>query len=160
MRLIGETPAETFGVLDLAEARRIAAEHNMDLVEVAPDAAPPVCRLMDLGKQKYKQKKRQQEQKKKQHTVELKEIWLRPRIEAHDLNVKTSKAREFLEMGFRVALTMKFRSREILHKEIGVKVLDEMSELLKDVGKKETQDLKPENRRMQVVMAPVKTKKG
>lgn len=132
----------------------------MDLVEVAPEANPPVCRLMDLGKQKYKQKKRLQEQKKNQHTVELKEIWLRPRIEEHDLNVKLNKAKNFLEQGFRVALTMRFRSREILHKEIGVRILDEIGEQLKEYGKVEQGVKSENNRRMQVVITPVRTGKG
>lgn len=156
VRLMGDN-GESFGFLPLAEAQRIASEKALDLVEVAPDADPPVCKLMDLGKHKYRQKKRLQEQKKNQHTIELKEIWLRPRIDDHDLNVKLNKAKGFLEQGCRVAMTMRFRSREILHKEIGLKILNDIGEQLKEVGKVEN-EVKSEARRMQLFLAPLKKK--
>jgi translation initiation factor IF-3 len=150
---------DSFGFLTIEEARRIAEEQGLDLVEVAPEANPPVCRLMDMGKHKYKQKKRLQEQRKHQLTVELKEIWLRPRIEGHDLEVKLNRAKGFLDQGFRVAMTMRFRARELLHKELGVAVLKDVAEKLKDVGKVDSENSK-EARRMQIVIAPLKNKKG
>ncbi|MBF0198667.1 MAG: translation initiation factor IF-3 [Planctomycetes bacterium] len=158
VRLMGEN-GDSHGFLTLREAQQIADERNLDLVEVAPDADPPVCRLMDLGKHKYRQKKKLQEQRKKQHTVELKEIWLRPRIDVHDLGVKLNKAKGFLEQGFRVAMTMRFRAREILHKELGIKVLQDVSDELKEHGKVESSP-KGDARRMQIIIAPLAHKKG
>lgn len=151
---------EAHGFLTVKEALKIANDSGLDLVEVAPEAKPPVCKLMDLGKHKYRQKKRLQEQKKNQQTVELKEIWLRPRIDPHDLNVKLNRAKGFLEQGFRVAMTMRFRAREVLHKEIGLGVLNEVGETLKEYGKVDS-DLKAEARKMQIIIAPNKQgKKG
>jgi len=158
VRLMGEGD-ESFGFMKFEEARKIAEERGLDLVEVAPEAKPPVCRLMDMGKNKYKQKKRLQEQRKSQLTVELKEIWLRPRIEDHDLDVKLNKAKDFLDHGFRVAMTMRFRARELLHKELGVAILNDVAEKLKDYGKIDSENSK-EAKRMQIVLAPVKKKKG
>ena len=150
---------DLIGFMTIQEAMRTADENGLDLVEVAPDADPPVCKLMDMGKHKYKQKKRQQEQRKHQATVELKEIWLRPRIDTHDLGVKMNNAREFLEKGFRVAVTMRFRARELLHKELGVNVLNEVSEQLKEHGKVES-EISKEARRMQIILVPIKKQKG
>jgi len=156
VRLMGQT-SDTMGFLTIAEAMAVAGEQGLDLVEVAPDEEPPVCRLMDLGKHKYRQKKRLQEQRKSQQNVELKEIWLRPRIDQHDLKVKLNKAQGFLEQGFRVAMTMRFRAREMLHKDIGIKLLDDISEALKDFGKVES-EAKKEARRMQIILVPPKKK--
>jgi translation initiation factor IF-3 len=150
---------ETFGFLSIIEARKVAQERGLDIVEVAPEANPPVCKLMDMGKHKYKQKKRLQEQKRHQHTVELKEIWLRPRIDQHDLNVKLNKAKNFLKQGFRVAMTMRFRAREILHKEIGKNILEEVGETLKEFGKIDS-EMKSEARKMQIIIAPNRVVKG
>jgi translation initiation factor IF-3 len=146
------------GFLTIKEAMDIAGDQGLDLVEVAPDADPPVCRLMDLGKHKYRQKKRLQEQRKNQQNVELKEIWLRPRIDSHDLNVKLNKAKGFLDQGFRVAMTMRFRAREMLHKDIGIAVLDDVSEALKEHGKVES-EAKKDARRMQIIFVPHKKTK-
>lgn len=150
--------SESLGFISIAEAMSIAGDQGLDLVEVAPDEDPPVCRLMDLGKHKYRQKKRLQEQKKNQQNVELKEIWLRPRIDDHDLNVKLNKAKGFLEQGFRVAMTMRFRAREMLHKDIGISVLDQVGESLKEHGKVES-EAKKDARRMQIIFVPHKNKK-
>ena len=150
---------DLIGFMTIQEAMRTADENGLDLVEVAPDADPPVCKLMDMGKHKYKHKKRQQEQRKHQATVELKEIWLRPRIDTHDLGVKMNNAREFLEKGFRVAVTMGFRAKELLHKELGVNVLNEVSEQLKEHGKVES-EISKEARRMQIILVPIKKQKG
>ena len=150
---------ESFGFMTIGEALRKAEESELDLVEVAPEADPPVCKLMDMGKHKYRQKKRLQEQRAQQATAELKEIWLRPRIDTHDLEVKLNHAKAFLNQGFRVAITMRFRARELLHKELGVNVLVEVEEKLKDFGKVESENAK-EARRMQIIIVPQKKKKG
>jgi translation initiation factor IF-3 len=150
---------DLIGFMTIQEAMRTADENALDLVEVAPDADPPVCKLMDMGKHKYKQKKRQQEQRRHQATVELKEIWLRPRIDTHDLGVKMNNAKDFLEKGFRVAVTMRFRARELLHKELGVNVLNEVAEQLKEHGKVES-EISKEARRMQIILVPIKKQKG
>ena len=158
VRLMGEG-GEPFGFLSTDEAKKIAQERGLDLVEVAPEADPPVCKLMDMGKHKYKQKKRLQEQKRNQHTVELKEIWLRPHIDHHDLQVKLNRAKNFLEQGFRVAMTMRFRAREILHKDIGKKILEDVGETLKEFGKIDS-EMKSEARKMQIIIAPNRIAKG
>lgn len=150
---------DLMGFMTIQEALNTADENGLDLVEVAPDADPPVCKLMDMGKHKYKQKKRLQEQRRHQATVELKEIWLRPRIDSHDLGVKLNNAKEFLDKGFRVAVTMRFRARELLHKELGVAVLNDVAEQLKDHGKVES-EVSKEARRMQIIIVPPKKKKG
>jgi translation initiation factor IF-3 len=150
---------ESLGFMSIKEALTTADENGLDLVEVAPDADPPVCKLMDMGKHKYKQKKRLQEQRRHQATVELKEIWLRPRIDAHDLGVKMKNAQDFLDKGFRVAVTMRFRARELLHKELGINVLNQVAEMLKEHGKVES-EVSKEARRMQIILVPPKKKKG
>ena len=158
VRLMGAS-SESLGFLSISEALDIAGDQGLDLVEVAPDEDPPVCRLMDLGKHKYRQKKRLQEQRKNQQNVELKEIWLRPRIDSHDLGVKLNKAKGFLDQGFRVAMTMRFRAREMLHKDIGISVLDQVAEELKEHGKVES-EAKKDARRMQIIFVPHKKPKS
>jgi len=111
-----------------------AAESGFDLVEVSPMAKPPVCKIMDYGRFKYEAKKKQNEAKKKQVVVKLKEIKLRPRTDEHDYDVKLRQAREFLDEGHKVKVTIVFRGREIAHREIGQKQLQEMVVDLKDVG--------------------------
>jgi len=122
------------GILSLETALARAAESGFDLVEVQPMAKPPVCKIMDYGKFKYETKKRANEAKKKQVVVKLKEIKLRPRTEEHDTDVKLKQAREFLEEGHKVKVTIVFRGREIAHREIGQKQLQEMVADLKDVA--------------------------
>ena len=105
------------GVLDTNDARRLAREKDLDLVEVNPKAMPPVCKIMDFGKFKYEEKKKQAEQKKKQTQVELKEIKLRPKTDDHDIDFKVKHIRRFLSEGDKVKLTVRFRGREITHPE-------------------------------------------
>eukprot|EP01156_Anaeramoeba_ignava_P002980 Anaeramoba_ignava/a220284_11.p2 GENE.a220284_11~~a220284_11.p2 ORF type:complete len:127 (+),score=13.30 a220284_11:1122-1502(+) len=112
----------------------------MDLVEIAADAKPPVCKIMDFGKFRYKQQMKAKKSKKKQHKVKLKEVRLRPHIDSHDLEMKVNHAKKFLEKGNSVKLTVMFRGREMAHKEIGFELLDKVMELLEDVG---TMDKKP-----------------
>lgn len=158
IRLIGEN-GEPLGFLNTYEAIRMAADKGMDLVEVARDVDPPVCRLMDFGKQKYRQKKRLHDAKKHHHAVEIKEIWFRPGIDPHDREIKLTSARRFLDEGFRVALTMRFRGREKQHKGHGLRVLDELGNALKELGRVE-QGAKNADNKIQIVVAPLKRKKA
>lgn len=144
---------EQVGIVSIDEAREVAAERGLDLVEVAPDARPPVVRIMDYGKYKYEQARKAREAKKRQHQVRVKEIKLRPKIEEHDLNFKSDHARRFLEEGNKVKLTMMFRGREMTHPELGEQVLMEFAEGVSDVGEIET-NAKMEGRTMTMVLAP------
>lgn len=117
------------------EALQRAIDRGLDLVEVAPDAKPPVCRIMDYGKYKYELSKKEKASRKRQHTVQVKEIRFRPKIEEHDLLFKIKHARKFLEEGNRVKVTVLFRGREMAHKEFGAKVLDRVIQELDDIAK-------------------------
>lgn len=119
--------------MTLRDALRQAAEQQLDLVEVAPTAKPPVCRIMDFGKYKYEQQKRDKETKKKQKVVTVKEVKLRPNIEDHDFNVKKKNAQRFLEDGDKVKVTIMFRGRELSHPELGRQLLIKMAAELKDI---------------------------
>lgn len=134
VRLIDEAGGQ-LGVMSHEEALRIASERGLDLVEVAAQAAPPVCRIMDYGKFKYQQRKKEQQARKKKHTVQMKELRVRPQTEEHDLQVKLKHAREFLQHGHRVQVTLSFRGREIVHRELGKQLLARMQKDLEDVGK-------------------------
>jgi translation initiation factor IF-3 len=122
------------GVLPIAEALRVAQEHDLDLVEVAPAAKPPVCRLLNYGKFIYERAKKERLARKSQRTVEIKEIRMRPKIGAHDLNFKTRRVREFLGDGAKVRLRVRFRGRERSYPEIGQKLLERLSDELADVA--------------------------
>ncbi len=126
----------------------------MDLVEVAPDARPPVVKMMDYGKFKYEQARAAREARKKQHTIQVKEVKFRPGIEDHDYEFKTRHARRFLEEGNKVRLTMMFRGRQITHSELGLEVLKRVTEDLSDIGKVESQP-SFEGRVMFMIMAPI-----
>jgi len=132
---------EQLGVMQLRDAMRMAVEQQLDLVEVAPLAKPPVCRIMDFGKFKYEQQKRDKETKKKQKVVTVKEVKVRPNIEDHDYEVKLKNAIRFLEDGDKVKATIMFRGRELSHPELGRKVLVRMANELKDIANVE---LKPD----------------
>lgn len=121
------------GIMSVREALRLAEERQQDLVEVAPMAKPPVCRIMDFGKFKYEQSKREKETKKKQRIIQVKEVKLRPRIEDHDYEVKAKNAERFLKDGDKVKVTIMFRGREIVHTELGHKLLVRLAEDLKDL---------------------------
>ena len=122
IRLIDET-GEQLGVMVLKEGLRIAAEKGLDLVEVAPNARPPVCRLTDYGKYKYEQAKRERETRKKQKIVDIKEVRMTPKIEGHDFQVKARNAIRFLQDGDKVKATVRFRGREIVHSDIGLSLI-------------------------------------
>lgn len=123
------------GIKKIAEALEIAASRGLDLVEVASDTKPPVCKLMDYGKFKYKLSKKEKTTKKKQHVIHVKEIRLRPKIEDHDFNFKTNHARKFLEKGNKVKATVLFRGREMAHQEFAKELLQRMAEKLEDIAK-------------------------
>ena len=125
---------ESLGILPIADALQRALEEKLDLVEVAPNADPPVCRIMDYGKFKYEKAKKLKEAKKKQHISHLKEIKMHPKIEDHDYNFKLDHARKFLIRGDRVKATIVFRGREIAHLDFGKKLLDRMSGDLADLS--------------------------
>jgi len=130
VRLIDEN-GESMGVMPPPRALDIARERDLDLVEVSPNANPPVCKLMDYGRYKYEQAKRENEARKNQKTVTLKEIRLSPRTDEHDVDVKTRKIQEFLAEGDRVRVSIKFRGAEMRHPDIGRKLLDSIAEVLK-----------------------------
>jgi len=137
------------------EAMSRAREAGLDLVEVAPTSKPPVCRIMDYGKWQYQQKRRIREAHKKHqhHTATLKEIRLRPETEKHDLEIKINHAREFLEKGHKVQFTMFFRGRQLLHREQGYAIYEEIIELLQDLAKIERPS-RMAGRRMTLLLVP------
>jgi translation initiation factor IF-3 len=137
------------------EALAKARSEGLDLVEVAPQSRPPVCRIMDYGKFKYEQARKARQAKKKQHQIELKEIKFRPKIEEHDIEFKLKHARRFLEEGNKVKLTLMFRGREAAHPELGEQVLQRVVEAVSDLGQIETH-MKPEGRTLTMVLAPRK----
>ncbi|MGW8282825.1 MAG: translation initiation factor IF-3 [Gemmatimonadota bacterium] len=152
VRLIDET-GEQVGIVPTDEARAMAAEQGLDLVEVAPNSRPPVCRIMDYGKYKYEQARKAREAKKRQHTITVKEIKMRPKIEDHDFGFKLRHARRFLEEGDKVKFTLRFRGREMTHPELGERVLVRVKEELSELATVES-DVKREGRQMTMLMAP------
>ena len=154
VRLVDESNNQV-GVITKEEALNKAREVGLDLVEVAPNSEPPVCRIMDYGKWLYQQKRRGREAHKKSqhHAVMLKEIRLRPETDTHDLEVKLKHAREFLEKGHRVQFSVFFRGRQMLHKDRGYQVLDNITEQLEDLAKVERPAMMS-GRRMTMVMIP------
>jgi translation initiation factor IF-3 len=157
VRLIGEE-GEQLGVFPLREALNIAREHNLDLVEVAPQADPPVCRLLDYGKYTYEKARRAREAKKSQKPVEIKEIRLRPKTGEHDINFKVNRMRGFLGEGFKVKVRVLFRGREITYPEIAQQMLMDIAAGLTDVALVENQP-RMEGRSMFMVLAPAGKKK-
>ena len=140
------------GVVTTAEALDMARDHGLDLVEVSPNADPPVCKILDYGKFKYEEQKKRNEAKKKQKIVEIKEIKMRPGIDTHDYDVKMRAARKFLDNGDKVKVTIRFRGREMAHQNLGLKVLLRMQAELIDVAKTE-QHPKSEGRMMVMVLS-------
>jgi len=142
------------GVIEIADALNRAVEVGLDLVEVAPTSAPPVCRIMDFGKWKYEQKKKDHKARQKQHNVVLKEVRLRPKIEEHDRMVKLKKAQEFLKKGNKVQFMMIFRGREMAHTELALDVFKYFETELKEIGKIES-PAQRQGRRMHMLMGPL-----
>ncbi|MBE9486132.1 MAG: translation initiation factor IF-3 [Chloroflexi bacterium] len=143
------------GILVTSEALRLAEEQGLDLVEVSPQAEPPVCRIMDYGKYKYQQAKRASEARKKQVKVEIKEVKMRPKTDDHDFQFKIRHARRFLEEGNKVKMTIMFRGRENAHPEQGLKQLEKAVAALKDVGQVESRPSKM-GRFMTMMIGPLK----
>lgn len=129
-----DSDGKQIGILRLDEAIDRAAEAGFDLVEVAPSANPPVCKIMDYGKYKYQQHKRAQEAKKNQKIIHIKEVKLRPKTDEHDLNFKLNHARKFIEEGNKVKITVVFRGREMSHPDIGNELLDTVAASLEDIA--------------------------
>jgi len=148
------------GIMPTTEALNVAEDAGLDLVEVAPQAKPPVCRIMDYGKYKYQMSKRAREAKKKQTVINIKEIKLRPKTDEHDFLFKERNAEKFLVSGDRVRFFVFFRGREIVHKNIGENMLKRLAEDLKEVGTVEASP-RMEGRKMTMLLAPnqVKEKK-
>jgi translation initiation factor IF-3 len=156
VRLVGEK-GEQLGIMPLSQAQEMARKHDLDLVEVAPAAAPPVCRLLDYGKYKYEQNKKEQEIRKSQKVSLLREIRLRPKIGNHDFEAKARSVRKLLADGAKVKVTVLFRGREITHPELGWKLLQRMAETIGEdasLGKKPT----TEGKRMDIILVPATTK--
>lgn len=145
------------GVVPLAEALRLAEQYDVDLVEIAPTASPPVCRLMDYGKFKYEEQKKNHEARLKQKQIQIKEIKFRPATDDGDYQIKLRNLRRFLEEGDKGKVTLRFRGREITHQDIGMRVLERVKADVEDVGQVE-QMPKLEGRQMIMVIAPKKKK--
>ena len=156
VRLIG-ADGEQLGVVDIRTALRTAEDSEVDLVEIAPNATPPVCRVMDYGKFKYQEAKRAHESRQKQKQVQIKEIKLRPGTDENDYQIKLRNMLRFLEDGDKVKVTLRFRGREMAHQEFGARQLERIREDLNDVGTVE-QMPKMEGRQMIMVVAPGKKK--
>ena len=142
---------EQLGVVTIEVALQKAEDAGLDLMEVAPDANPPVCKILDHGKLKYEEKKKQQQSKKKQHVVKIKEIRLRPRIEDHDLMTKLNHGRKFLQDGAKLKVTLMFRGRELSRIDLGKIVMERVLEELADVAEVE-KDIPLEGRRMSMIL--------
>lgn len=148
---------EQLGIISLDQALSIADERGLDLVEVSPNATPPVCRIMDYGKYKYQASKRLAEQKKKTARVEIKEVKMRPKTETHDYNFKLKNARRFLDDGNKLKVTIMFRGREVTHPDYGRRLLVKLAEDVKDLGQVEMMP-RMAGRFMTMVIAPLKNK--
>ena len=154
MRLIDENNNQV-GLIDVKDAQFKAHNLGLDLVEVSPNAEPPVCRIMDYGKHLYEQKRKTKLSQKKQHVVSLKEIRLRPKIDDHDRDIKINRAAKFLDKGHKVQFTMLFRGREMMHVDRGREIMDEVTEVLAEKGKVERRPVML-GRRMTMVVSPEK----
>ena len=141
------------GVVDPRDAVRMAEEVGLDLVEISPNASPPVCKIMDFGKFKYEQQKKASESRKKQRTIEVKEVKFRPNIDTHDYDVKMKNVTRFLEEGDKVKVTLRFRGREMAHAELGRNLLQRVATDVEELGKVEAMP-KLEGRQMVMVVAP------
>ena len=148
---------EQLGIMSAKEALAIAEERNLDLVKVAPQAKPPVCKIMDYGKFKFEQTKREKEARKNQHTVELKEVRLSLKIDKHDFDTKVNNAIKFLKAGNKVKVSIRFRGREMAHPENGKVNMEKFAEAVKEYGTVEKQP-KLEGRQMLMFLAPLKKK--
>ena len=152
VRLVDEN-GEQVGVVSIADALRRAEDAGLDLLEVSPNADPPVCKILDYGRFRYEAQKKKNEARKKQKTIEVKEIKMRPNIDTHDYEVKMRAINRFIDEGDKVKVTMRFRGREMVHQDLGKQVLDRVREAMEEKAKVE-QFPKIEGRQMTMVMAP------
>jgi translation initiation factor IF-3 len=156
IRVVDEE-GQMLGVMSPAEAMRLAGERGVDLVEIAPKAEPPVCKIIDFGKFRYEQQKRDKLQKKNQHQQQLKEIRFKAATDTHDFDFKTRHAREFLLDGDKVKASVFFRGREIVHSALGIEMLKRFVSALEDVSKVD-QEIKMEGNNCSVILSPDKVK--
>src|SRR5918998_3307925 len=152
VQLIDDT-GQNRGVIAFLDALRVAEEAGLDLVEIAPNSAPPVCKILDYGRFRFLEQKKAAEARKKQKTVEVKEIKLRPGIDKHDYDVKMRAVRRFFEEGDKVKLTMRFRGREMAHQDIGYRLLERVRDEMGEVAKVESAPMM-EGRQMVMILAP------
>ena len=152
IRLIG-ADGENVGVVTPARAMQMAEEAGLDLVEISPNAEPPVCKIMDFGKYKYETQKREAEARKKQHIIEIKEIKFRPGTDTHDYDVKMRSVLKFLEEGDKVKVTLRFRGREMAHQQLGLELLNRVAADVGDFGKIESMP-RLEGRQMVMMVTP------
>ena len=150
-------PQGQHGIYRLQEALEMAQEQNLDLVEIAPTANPPVCKIMDFGKFRYEQKKREKESRKRQQNTQMKEVRFRPRTDKHDFEFKVKHARSFIDEGNKVRAYVQFRGRDIIYKEQGMAMLNRLIESLEDIARVD-QQARMEGRRMSTILTPLKTK--
>ena len=144
---------EQLGILPILQALEVARQQELDLVEVAPEAQPPVCRIMDFGKYKYTQARRQKEARKKQTTILVKEVKMGPKTEKHDFNFKLKHVRRFLEEGHKAKVTVRFKGREMAHTELGWKMLNKMVEAVSDIAITENNP-RMEGRMLHIMLSP------
>jgi translation initiation factor IF-3 len=158
VRVIGEE-GEQLGVMDVRDAVRAARDKGLDLVEVAPNADPPVCRIIDFGKFQYEAKKKANEAKKKQATITVHEVKFRPGTDDHDYEYRAKRAHEWLSDGDKVKATIWFRGREMTHRELGARILERLEHDMSDVGEVETRP-KMEGNQMFIILGPKRHKAG
>jgi translation initiation factor IF-3 len=158
VRVIGED-GEQLGVMDTRDAIRSAREKGLDLVEVAPNADPPVCRIIDFGKFQYEAKKKANEAKKKQVVITVKEVKFRPGTDDHDYNYRMKHVREWLQEGDKVRATIWFRGREMTHRELGSRILARLEQDVQDIGEVEVRP-KMEGNQMFIILSPKRQKGG
>ncbi len=151
VRVIDEENKQ-LGIMETADALALALHKTLDLVEIAPNQRPPVCRIMDFGKYKYEEKKKEQASRRKQHQVQIKELRVRPGTGEHDLEVKMKQARQFFADGDKVLVCCLFRGRQMAHKEVGEQVVQQVVKLLADVAKIES-PLRMEGKRMVLLLS-------
>ena len=156
VRLIGND-GEQMGIVSAAQAQKLAAEKNLDLVKIAPQAKPPVCKIMDYGKYRFEQSKREKEAKKNQRVIEIKEIRLSPNIDTHDFDTKVGHARKFLSAGNKTKVSIRFRGREMTHTDLGLTIMAQFAEKCANIASVE-KPAKLEGRQMLMFLAPKSAK--
>ena len=157
VRLFDDTTGEALGIVPIEKARELAAVRELDLVEVAPQAQPPVCRLMDYGRYKFEALKKEKESRREHNVINVKEMKLRPKISEHDFQTKFGSVRHFLQDGDKVKLTIMFRGREMVHQEYGRRLLDRIADELQELATIERNPL-VEGRNMTMILSPVNRK--